>query len=215
MLTICRMSNADDIGDQFHRKKPGAFIRGIGLTSVLFVAFVFAWAFALYDNSPVEKVIAAVLLILFVLSFAMIYIRQKQADRYFMAYIMSDELSSPVIAADLTRACTNDVLFGANFSLSFSNERSNWGKIERNMRKMHYAAAVDEFLSREDVLTYCGSVIEEVISISETGKEYRIKAKLRRLDTKHFFITRYTRTLRIPADFINSDKLADRLRAIS
>ncbi|GEM_PF-3160022 len=210
-MTVCRMDDADNISGQLLSRKPGAFVKGIVLTAVLFFIALIVSGFAAMEESTGMKLAAAGLWILFVLSFVNIYLSQKRADRYFTAYVFNDDINSAVVAEDILRACTNQTLFGAEYSVTFGREHNNWGRIASNMKYIDTSSKVDEFLARRDVINYCGSVIEEVHDISETGKEYRVKARLRRLDTRHFIINNYTGTLRIPKNFYNAAALIDRL----
>ena len=211
-MTICRMDDADNLSGQLMTKKPGAFTKWTILTVVLFFFAVMAAGFAAMDDSLTAKLLAIAFGALTVLCFVNIYRSQKAADRYFLAYLFDDDINSAVVMEDIVRACTNNTLFGAEFSVTFGREHHNWGRIASNMKKIDTCSKVDEFLQREDVVKYCGTVIEEVHDISETKKEYRVKAKMRRLDTRHFFVVNYTGTLRIPKSHMNSDALIDRLR---
>lgn len=211
-MTICRMDDADNLSGQLMTKKPGAFAKWTILTVVLFFFAVMAAGFAALDDSLTAKLLAIAFGALAVLCFVNIYRSQKAADRYFLAYLFDDDINSAVVMEDIVRACTNNTLFGAEFSVTFGREHHNWGRIASNMKKIDTCSKVDEFLQRTDVVKYCGTVIEEVHDIKETKKEYRVRAKLRRLDTKHFFVVNYTGTLRIPKSFMNSDALTERLR---
>jgi len=211
-MMICRMDDADNLSGQLMSRKPGAFAKWTLLTVVLFLAAMIAAGFALMDGTLTARLTAVALGALTVLCFVNIYLSQKAADRYFLAYLFDDDINSAVVMEDIVRACTNDTLFGAEFSVTFGREHHNWGRIASNMKNINTCSKVDEFLQREAVVRYCGTVIEQVHDIKETKKEYRVKAKLRRLDTKHFFVVNYTGTLRIPKSHINSDALTERLR---
>ncbi len=212
IMMICRMDDADNLSGQLLTRKPGAFTKWTILTVVLFFFALVAMGFALMDDTLTAKLTATALGALSVLCFVNIYRSQKAADRYFLAYLFDDDVNSAVVMEDIVRACTNDTLFGAEFSVTFGREHHNWGRIASNLKNINTCSKVDEFLQREDVVKYCGTVIEEVHDIKETKKEYHVRAKLRRLDTKHFFVVNYTGTIRIPKSHINSDALTERLR---
>ena len=211
-MMICRMDDADNLSGQLMSRKPGAFAKWTILTVVLFFFALIAAGFAMMDGTLAAKAAAIALGALAVLCFVNIYRSQKAADRYFLAYLFDDDVNSAVVMEDIVRACTNDTLFGAAISITVGREHNNWGRIASNLKNIGTCSKVDEFLQKEDVVKYCGTVIEEVHDISETKNEYRVKAKMRRLDTKHFFVVNYTGTLRIPKSFMNADALIDRLR---
>lgn len=211
MAKLCRTDDADLIAAKFEKMKPGAFTGGIVLICVVFFAELIVYAFMLMDDSPFEKPFLIFSLISIVLILYGIYMKQKNADGEFMVYIMDD---SEITAVDIARACKNDTLFGAQYSISFGKESSNWHKIIKNMKKINTTSHFEEFAVRPDVLVYSGYTMLRVFEVKEKSKIYKVKARLKPMENSNVFMYEHTKTLRIPKSFTNSEELIEELRSL-
>lgn len=211
MVKLCRTEDADLLANRFEKMKPGAVIGGTVLMGLAFFIELIVYAFLLMDSSPFATPFAIFSGITLVLLLLRIYIKQKNADGEFMVYIMED---NDIIAVNVTRACKNDTLFGAQVSISFRRESSNWHKIIKNLRKIETTSHFEEFIMRPDVVAYSGYRILRVAGVAEGAKRYKVRARLKPVDDKSLFSFETAKTLRIPKSFINADELLMKLRGM-
>lgn len=211
MVKLCRTENADLLANRFEKMKPGAVIGGTVLMGLVFFIELIVYAFLLMDSSPFAAPFAIFSGITLVLLLFRIYIKQKNADGEFMVYIMDD---NDIVAVNVTRACKNDTLFGAQVSISFRRESSNWHKIIKNLRKIETSSHFDEFITRPDVVAYSGYNVLRVIKVTEGAKRVKVRARLKPVDNSSLFSFETTKTLRIPKSFTNSDELLMKLRGM-
>lgn len=211
MAKLCRTDDADLIAAKFEKMKPGAFTGGIILICVVFFIEIIVYAFMLMDDSPFEKPFLIFSLISIVFLLYRIYMKQKNADGEFMVYIMDD---NEIIAVDVSRACKNDTLFGAQYSISFGKESSNWHKIIKNMKTINTTSHFEEFVVRPDVVAYSGYTIIRVFDVIEKSKIYKVKARLKPTENASVFMYEHTKTLRIPKSFTNSEELIEELKSM-
>ena len=211
MAKLCRTDDADLIASKFEKMKPNAFTGGIILICIVFFIEIIVYAFMLMDDSPLEKPFLILSLVSIVLLLYRIYAKQKDADGEFMVYIMD---YNDVTAVDITRACKNDTLFGAKYSISFGKESSNWHKIIKNMRTINTTSHFEEFAVRPDVVAYSGYKMIRVFDITEKPKVYKVKTRLKPTENSNIFMYEHTKTLRIPKSFTNSEELIETLKSI-
>ena len=186
---------------------------GTGVTIVLSVLILFVglmtYGFiALSDSGIKAGFILFLIPVLIVFLLVLRVIRKIKNAGYFMAYVIDED---EVYQIDIAKACTNDTLFGEQYSILVGSSLARANRIMKNLKKLPNTSYVEEFVCNRQVAEYSGSVIDKVFSISE-GKEFlTVKAQLTVVNKSSTFVPTHKKTLYIPRTFTNIDQLRSRL----
>ncbi|MCR4795520.1 MAG: hypothetical protein K5898_10240 [Ruminococcus sp.] len=208
-MTVCRLDDADRIDATYQQKMSG----GTGITIILsvlilFVGLVVYGFIALSDNDINPLFILILIPVLIGLIFVLRTIRKIKNTGYFMAYVIDE---SDIYQIDILKACTNDTLFGSQYSFLVGGSLARANRIIKNLKKLPSTSYVEEFVCNRQVAEYSGSVIDKVFSINE-GKEFlTVKAQLTVVNKNSALVPTRKKTLYIPRTFTNIDTLRSRL----
>ena len=207
-MTVCRIDDADRLHATYQQKmSAGTGVTIILSVLILFVGLVIYGFVALSDSGIRAGFILFLIPALIVLLLVLRVIRKAKNAGYFMAYVIDDE----VYQIDIAKACTNDTLFGEQYSILVGGSLAGFNRIMKNMKKLPTTSYVEEFVCNRRVAEYSGSVIDKVFSISE-GKEFlTVKAQLTAVNKSSTFVPTRKKTLYIPQTFTNIDQLRSRL----
>ena len=208
-MTVCRIDDADRLHAAYQQKMSA----GTGVTIILSVLILFfglmAYGFiALSDSGIKAGFILFLIPVLIVLLLVLRVIRKIKNTGYFMAYVIDED---EVYQIDIAKACTNDTLFGEQYSVLMGGSLARANRIMKNLKKLPNTSYVEEFVCNRQVAEYSGSIIDKVFSISE-GKEFlTVKAQLTVVNKNSAFVPTRKKTLYIPRTFTNIDQLRSRL----
>ena len=208
-MTVCRIDDADRLHAAYQQKMSA----GTGVTIILSVLILFfglmAYGFiALSDSGIKAGFILFLIPVLIVLLLVLRVIRKIKNTGYFMAYVIDED---EVYQIDIAKACTNDTLFGEQYSILMGGSLARANRIMKNLKKLPNTSYVEEFVCNRQVAEYSGSIIDKVFSISE-GKEFlTVKAQLTVVNKSSAFVPTRKKTLYIPQTFTNIDQLRSRL----
>ena len=208
-MTVCRIDDADRLHTTYQSKMSA----GTGVTIILSVLILFfglvAYGFiALSDSGIKAGFILFLIPLLIVLLLILRIIRKTKNAGYFMAYVIDE---NEVFQIDIAKACTNDTLFGEQYSILLDSGLARMNRIMKNLKKLPTSSYVDEFVCNRRVAEYSGSVIDKVFSINE-GKEFlTVKVQLTVVNKSSTFVPTRKKTLYIPQTFTNMDQLRSRL----
>jgi hypothetical protein len=208
-MTVCRIDDADRLHAAYQQKMSA----GTGVTIILSVLILFfglmAYGFiALSDSGIKAGFILFLIPVLIVLLLVLRVIRKIKNTGYFMAYVIDED---EVYQIDIAKACTNDTLFGEQYSILMGGSLARANRIMKNLKKLPNTSYVEEFVCNRQVAEYSGSIIDKVFSISE-GKEFlTVKAQLTVVNKNSAFVPTRKKTLYIPRTFTNIDQLRSRL----
>lgn len=208
-MTVCRIDDADRLHAAYQQKMSA----GTGVTIILSVLILFfglmAYGFiALSDSGIKAGFILFLIPVLIVLLLVLRVIRKIKNTGYFMAYVIDED---EVYQIDIAKACTNDTLFGEQYSILMGGSLARANRIMKNLKKLPNTSYVEEFVCNRQVAEYSGSIIDKVFSISE-GKEFlTVKAQLTVVNKSSAFVPTRKKTLYIPRTFTNIDQLRSRL----
>lgn len=207
-MTVCRIDDADRLHATYQQKmSAGTGVTIILSVLILFVGLVIYGFVALSDSGIRAGFILFLIPALIVLLLVLRVIRKAKNTGYFMAYVIDDE----VYQIDIAKACTNDTLFGEQYSILVGGSLAGFNRIMKNMKKLPTTSYVEEFVCNRRVAEYSGSIIDKVFSISE-GKEFlTVKAQLTVVNKSSTFVPTRKKTLYIPQTFTNIDQLRSRL----
>ena len=207
-MTVCRIDDADRLHATYQQKmSAGTGVTIILSVLILFVGLVIYGFVALSDSGIRAGFILFLIPALIVLLLVLRVIRKAKNAGYFMAYVIDDE----VYQIDIAKACTNDTLFGEQYSILVGGSLAGFNRIMKNMKKLPTTSYVEEFVCNRRVAEYSGSIIDKVFSISE-GKEFlTVKAQLTAVNKSSTFVPTRKKTLYIPQTFTNIDQLRSRL----
>ena len=207
-MTVCRIDDADRLHATYQQKmSAGTGVTIILSVLILFVGLVIYGFVALSDSGIRAGFILFLIPALIVLLLVLRVIRKAKNAGYFMAYVIDDE----VYQIDIAKACTNDTLFGEQYSILVGGSLAGFNRIMKNMKKLPTTSYVEEFVCNRRVAEYSGSIIDKVFSISE-GKEFlTVKAQLTVVNKSSTFVPTRKKTLYIPQTFTNIDQLRSRL----
>lgn len=208
-MTVCRIDDADRLHATYQQKMSG----GTGVTIILSVLVLFAalivyGMLSLSDSDINAGFIFPLMLILLVLIIGGGVLRKARNTEYFMAYIIDE---SDIFRIDIIKACTNDTLFGSQYSILIGGGLVRLNRIMKNLRKLPNSSYVDEFVCNRQVAEYSGSVIDKVFSVDEGREFLKVKAQLTVLNSNSAFIPTRKKTLYIPKSFTNMAELRSRL----
>lgn len=208
-MTVCRIDDADRLHAAYQQKMSA----GTGVTIILSVLILFfglmTYGFiALSDSGIKAGFILFLIPVLIVLLLVLRVIRKIKNTGYFMAYVIDED---EVYQIDIAKACTNDTLFGEQYSILMGGSLARANRIMKNLKKLPNTSYVEEFVCNRQVAEYSGSIIDKVFSISE-GKEFlTVKAQLTVVNKNSAFVPTRKKTLYIPRTFTNIDQLRSRL----
>lgn len=208
-MTVCRIDDADRLHATYQQKMSA----GTGVTIILSVLILFfgliTYGFiALSDSEIRAGFILFLIPLLIALLLVLRVIRKIKNAGYFMAYVIDE---NEVFQIDIAKACTNDTLFGEQYSILVGGSLARANRIIKNLKKLPTSSYIDEFVCNRQVVEYSGSVIDKVFSISE-GKEFlTVKAQLTVVNKSSTFVPTRKKTLYIPQTFTNIDQLRSRL----
>lgn len=208
-MTVCRIDDADRLHATYQQKMSA----GTGVTIILSVLILFfgliTYGFiALSDSEIRAGFILFLIPLLIALLLVLRVIRKIKNAGYFMAYVIDE---NEVFQIDIAKACTNDTLFGEQYSILMGGSLARANRIIKNLKKLPTSSYIDEFVCNRQVAEYSGSVIDKVFSISE-GKEFlTVKAQLTVVNKSSTFVPTRKKTLYIPQTFTNIDQLRSRL----
>ncbi len=208
-MTVCRIDDADRLHATYQQKMSS----GTGVTIILSVLILFfgliTYGFiALSDSEIRAGFILFLIPLLIALLLVLRVIRKIKNAGYFMAYVIDE---NEVFQIDIAIACTNDTLFGEQYSILVGGSLARANRIIKNLKKLPTSSYIDEFVCNRQVVEYSGSVIDKVFSISE-GKEFlTVKAQLTVVNKSSTFVPTRKKTLYIPQTFTNIDQLRSRL----
>lgn len=208
-MTVCRIDDADRLHATYQQKMSA----GTGVTIILSVLILFfgliTYGFiALSDSEIRAGFILFLIPLLIALLLVLRVIRKIKNAGYFMAYVIDE---NEVFQIDIAKACTNDTLFGEQYSILVGGSLARANRIIKNLKKLPTSSYIDEFVCNRQVAEYSGSVIDKVFSISE-GKEFlTVKAQLTVVNKSSTFVPTRKKTLYIPQTFTNIDQMRSRL----
>ncbi|SEH77722.1 hypothetical protein SAMN02910265_02642 [Ruminococcus flavefaciens] len=208
-MTVCRIDDADRLHATYQQKmSAGTGVTIILSVLILFVGLVIYGFVALSDSGIKAGFILFLIPALIVLLLVLRVIRKAKNTGYFMAYVINED---EVFQIDIAKACTNDTLFGEQYSILVGGSLAGFNRIMKNMKKLPTTSYVEEFVCNRRVAEYSGSIIDKVFSISE-GKEFlTVKAQLTAVNKSSTFVPTRKKTLYIPQTFTNIDQLRSRL----
>lgn len=208
-MTVCRIDDADRLHAAYQQKmSAGTGVTIILSVLILFVGLVIYGFVALSDSGMKTGFILFLIPALIVLLLVLRVIRKTKNTGYFMAYVIDE---TDVYQIDIAKACTNDTLFGEQYSILVGGSLAGFNRIMKNMKKLPTTSYVEEFVCNRRVAEYSGSIIDKVFSINE-GKEFlTVKAQLTVVNKNSTFVPTRKKTLYIPQTFTNIDQLRSRL----
>ena len=208
-MTVCRIDDADRLHATYQQKmSAGTGVTIILSVLILFVGLVIYGFVALSDSGIKAGFILFLIPALIVLLLVLHVIRKAKNAGYFMAYVIDE---TDVYQIDIAKACTNDTLFGEQYSILVGGSLAGFNRIMKNMKKLPTTSNVEEFVCNRRVAEYSGSIIDKVFSINE-GKEFlTVKAQLTVVNKSSTFVPTRKKTLYIPQTFTNIDQLRSRL----
>ena len=208
-MTVCRIDDADRLHATYQQKmSAGTGVTIILSVLILFVGLVIYGFVALSDSGIRAGFILFLIPVLIVLLLVLRVIRKIKNTGYFMAYVIDED---EVYQIDIAKACTNDTLFGEQYSILMGGSLARANRIMKNLKKLPNTSYVEEFVCNRQVAEYSGSIIDKVFSISE-GKEFlTVKAQLTVVNKSSTFVPTRKKTLYIPRTFTNIDQLRSRL----
>lgn len=208
-MTVCRIDDADRLHATYQQKmSAGTGVTIILSVLILFVGLVIYGFVALSDSGIRAGFILFLIPALIILLLVLRVIRKAKNTGYFMAYVINED---EVFQIDIAKACTNDTLFGEQYSILVGGSLAGFNRIMKNMKKLPTTSYVEEFVCNRRVAEYSGSIIDKVFSISE-GKEFlTVKAQLTAVNKSSTFVPTRKKTLYIPQTFTNIDQLRSRL----
>jgi len=208
-MTVCRIDDADRLYATYQNKMTSGTALTIVLSIlILFVGLIVYGVIATSYSGEEMLFILIMIPVLIGLVLIMRTLKKVRDTGYFMAYIIDGD---SVYQIDIPKACTNDTLFGAQYSFLIGNGLSRYNRIMKNLKKLPTTAYVDEFVCSRQVAEYSGSVIDKVFSVDEGREFLKVKAQLTVLNSNSTFIPTRKKTLYIPESFTNMDELRSRL----
>ena len=132
-MTVCRIDDADRLHATYQQKmSAGTGVTIILSVLILFVGLVIYGFVALSDSGMKTGFILFLIPALIVLLLVLRVIRKTKNAGYFMAYVIDE---TDVYQIDIAKACTNDTLFGEQYSILVGGSIAGFNRIMKNMKK--------------------------------------------------------------------------------
>jgi len=208
-MTVCRIEDADKICSTYQHKMSSGAAMTIFLSILILFGGLVAYGFIALSDSGINPLFILILIpVLIGLLLIMRFMRKAKNTGYFMAYVIDE---SEIYQIDILKACTNDTLFGEQYSILIGGGLATANRIIKNLKKLPTTTYIEEFVCNRQVAEYSGSVINKVLSIKE-GKEFlTVRAQLTVVNKNSTFVPTRKKTLYIPRTFTNIDTLRSRL----
>ncbi len=203
-MTICRIDDADNLSKTYKSKIDGPVVKCGLLACVMFFIGMFAFGFAAMSGAPISLIWLVFILVAAIICLG--YWLMFRNRNYFFAYVINE---GDIYMLDIPKACDNSRLFGhttiAIGGLAQKRRRLN------NMKMLPTTSYVDEFICNRNVVECCGSVIDKVFDIKDSGKFVKVKAQFTAVNKAGSLFPTRVKTISIPRTFTNIIELRSRL----
>lgn len=200
-MIICRTPDIKKLGSKFIKAKPLTVLLWVLIALILCAGLTTA---IITSGNP--RTVSWIFLAIMTVYNITLCTQASRADSYFNAFVVNDK--GKLVFINFGGIFMNDTLFGGQYHTTGKLRIFvDWFKAAGKMKKFQNEKDFDAFVTSDSVLSL-GHYVEKVFSVKSSKKYIVAKLRLKQCNAvQSNILTEFTKTIRIPKSFENSQQL--------